>query len=484
MKKILLYLFLIFLSVLVNAQESLSLQEVIELSKTKSIRSKQIENQYQNSYWRNFAFKRQFLPSLNFGGTLPEFQRTISSVTQNDGTEIFVNRNLITNRANLSLNQSVSVTGGNLFVRTGLDNIRLSGSTNTTTYLSRPIEIGYTQNVIGFNQFKWDRRIEPLLFEEANLQKTEQLEGLSMMAVNRYFDLLRDQLSLENARNNFNNNDTIYKIGKGRYGYGKISENELLQLELSLLNSEIALEQQKLNFELSRQKLATFLGFSSQQAITLEIDTLIPNFIVDYQSAVNYAKQLNSLQVQQRRRAFEAEMDVARSKTSNRFNFNLNASFGLSQTAGDLNAAYDDPQNQEFVSLGVNIPILQWGAGRGRIKQAQANADLVQSTIEQETIDFEQDIYEKVASFNLNRKQLDVSKRAKEVAEKRFEVTKQRYLLGKILITDLQIAQSEKDNALISYMNAYRQFWQSYYDLRRITHYDFETGKIIDESSN
>lgn len=484
MKKLSLILLFACILSAVTAQETLSLKDVIELSKTKSIRSKQIENQYQNSYWRNFAFKRQFLPSLNFGGTLPEFQRTISSVTQNDGTEIFVNRNLITNRANLSLNQAVSVTGGNLFVRTGLDNIRLSGSSNSTTYLSRPIEIGYSQNVIGFNQFKWDRKIEPLLFEEANLQKTEQLEGLSMMAVNRYFDLLRDQLSLENAENNYRNNDTIYKIGKGRYGYGKISENELLQLELSLLNSEIALEQQKLNFELSRQKLATFLGFSSQQAIALKIDTIIPDFIVDYQSAINYAKQLNSLQVEQRRRAFEAEMDVARIKTSNRFNFNLNASFGLSQTAEDLNSAYQDPQNQEFVSLGVNIPILQWGAGRGRIKQAQANADLVQSTIEQETIDFEQDIYEKVASFNLNRKQLNVSKRAKEVAEKRFEVTKQRYLLGKILITDLQIAQSEKDNALISYMNAYRQFWQSYYDLRRITHYDFETGKVIDEALN
>ena len=471
----------IFLSAVLAsfAQHQLSLNDVINIAKEKSIRSKQIENRYQNSYWRNFSYKRQFLPSLNFDGTLPEFQRSIASVTQNDGTEIFVNRNLISNRANLSLNQIVPQTGGSFFVRSGLDNIQLSGSTKSTTYLSRPVEIGYSQNIFGFNPYKWDKKIEPIAFNEAQLFKAEEVEALSIEAVNRYFDLLRDQLSLENAKNNYSNNDTIYKIGKGRYAYGKISENELLQLELSLLNSEMAFEQQQLNFELSRQKLATFLGYPSQEKLALTLDTIIPSFEVKYIDALNYAKDYNSQQTQQKRRALEAEMNVSRVKSENRFNFNLFASFGLSQTASNIDDAYTSPQNQEFVSLGVNVPILQWGLGKGRIKQAQANADLVRSTIEQERIDFEQDIYEKVATFNLNRKQLKVSKRAKEVAEKRFEVTKQRYLLGKIIITDLQIAQQEKDNALISYMNAYRIFWQSYYDIRRITHYDFEANKII-----
>ncbi|MEQ8908258.1 MAG: TolC family protein [Vicingaceae bacterium] len=482
MKKIIFSLLFILPLCFLQAQEALTLEAVIQQAKAKSIRSKQIENRYQNSYWRNFAFRRQFLPSLNFNGTLPEIQRSISSVTQNDGTEIFVNRNVLSNRANLGLNQAVPFTGGNLFVRTGLDNIQLSGNTNSTTYLSRPLEVGYSQNVFGFNQFKWDRKIEPLLFNEADLLKTEEIEALSIEAVNRYFDLLRDQLALENAKNNYANNDTIYKIGKGRYGYGKISENELLQLELSLLNSEMALDQRRLNLELSRQKLATFLGYPSQQDIELKIDTIIPEYIVSFEEALSYAKQLNSLQVQQKRRAYEAEMNVARVKSNNRFNFNLNATFGLSQTAETIEGAYENPQNQEYVSLGVNIPIIQWGAGRGRIKQAQANAELVRSTIEQEAIDFEQDIYEKVATYNLNRKQLLISKRAREVAEKRFEVTKQRYLLGKILITDLQIAQTEKDNALLSYMNAFRVFWQSYYDLRRITHYDFEKQAVIGAS--
>ena len=254
MKRLFVLLFCILIGNISQAQQQLSLKDVIALAQSKSIRSKQIENRYQNSYWRNFSYKKQFLPSLVFDGTLPEFQHSISSVTQNDGSETFVNRNVISSKANLSINQAVPFTGGNIFVRSGLDNIRLSGNTESTTYLSRPIEFGYSQNIFGFNQYKWDKKIEPLYFNEAQLLKSEEIEQLSVESVNRYFDLLRDQLSMENAENNFLNNDTIYKIGKGRYGYGKIAENELLQLELSLLNAEMSYEREKLNFELSRQK--------------------------------------------------------------------------------------------------------------------------------------------------------------------------------------------------------------------------------------
>jgi 2-keto-4-pentenoate hydratase len=173
MKNIYLLLICIFLGTISQAQIQLSLKDVISLAKTNSISSKKIENRYQNSYWRHFSYKRQFLPSLVFNGILPEFQHSISNVTQNDGAETFVNRNIILNKANLSINQLVPLTGGVISIGTGLDNIQLSGNTQSTTYLSRPIEFGYSQNIFGFNRNKWDKKIEPLYLNEAELLKTE-----------------------------------------------------------------------------------------------------------------------------------------------------------------------------------------------------------------------------------------------------------------------------------------------------------------------
>jgi len=59
------------------------------------------------------------------------------------------------------------------------------------------------------------------------------------------------------------------------------------------------------------------------------------------------------------------------------------------------------------------------------------------------------------------------------VAEKRFEVAKNRYVIGKIGVSDLYIAQNEKDQALDAYVQALRSYWANYYRLRRVTLYDF-----------
>ena len=57
------------------------------------------------------------------------------------------------------------------------------------------------------------------------------------------------QISLEIAQKNLANNDTIYKIGQGRYNLGRIAENELLDLELNVMNSRQQVAQALVDLE-------------------------------------------------------------------------------------------------------------------------------------------------------------------------------------------------------------------------------------------
>jgi outer membrane protein TolC len=71
------------------------------------------------------------------------------------------------------------------------------------------------------------------------------------------------------------------------------------------------------------------------------------------------------------------------------------------------------------------------------------------------------------------RLQIEITKKADEVAQERYNVAQNRYLIGKIDITNLSIALTEKDQAKRSYLEALQMFWDAYYELRRITLYDF-----------
>ncbi|MEO6878092.1 MAG: TolC family protein, partial [Gemmatimonadaceae bacterium] len=69
--------------------------------------------------------------------------------------------------------------------------------------------------------------------------------------------------------------------------------------------------------------------------------------------------------------------------------------------------------------------------------------------------------------------------KADTVAEKQFEVARNRYIVSKISNTDLYAAQQQKDQAIIAYVQALRNYWTSYYHLRRVTLYDFTTKQEL-----
>lgn len=113
------------------------------------------------------------------------------------------------------------------------------------------------------------------------------------------------------------------------------------------------------------------------------------------------------------------------------------------------------------------------------MQTAYANKKLRDYVIEQDKITFEQEIITKVNQFEMLRLQIEITKKSDEVAQERYNVAQNRYLIGKIDITNLNIALREKDDAKRSYLQALKSFWTSYYDLRRLTLYDFANKSLL-----
>jgi outer membrane protein TolC len=63
--------------------------------------------------------------------------------------------------------------------------------------------------------------------------------------------------------------------------------------------------------------------------------------------------------------------------------------YGLTQRALNVSDAYKDPQDQQNVRVGITIPILDWGLGKGKVKMAQSNREVIKTTVQQAMTDFE-----------------------------------------------------------------------------------------------
>ncbi len=479
MKKILLIIIVIF-PLFNNAQsKKLTLKEAIEIAQKKSPDYKTNLNRNESNYWRFRRYKASFLPQLSLNATLPEYSNAVTRITNNEGQDIFVNQNQLVIDGGISLSQSVPYTGGILSVFSNLERVELFGLDDNIQYSVIPFSIRYFQNSLFFNEFKWDKKIEPLIYEEGKRDFVENMEQISVNTSSRYFDLLKAQMQLAISETNLKNQDTLYQLAKGRFRIGKIAENELLQMELRFLNSKNSVTTNTVELKRTSQNLARYLELDTED-LELDIPEQLPLFDVDIDKALNEAQSNRKAVIEFRRKRLEAEKELAFQKGNNRLQLGVSANFGISQNGDDFNNLLNNFNQQQNVSVSVGIPIFDWGVSKSRRKMAEANLDLTNNNINQDKQEFEQEIYLHVLNWSNQRDFLLTAEKAKEVSMKRYEISKKRYVLNKVTITDLNIALEERDKAVLQYLNSLENFWRGYYVLRQLTLYDFINDKKIE----
>ncbi len=461
----------------------LSLDEVIELAKNQSISAKQATTQKETAYWQYRSYLSDYKPQLTLSGTLPNFNRTFQEVLQPDGTIEF--QPVTNNNSDLtfSLSQRVAATGATIFVNSQLQRFD-DFDRDFRLYNGLPIGIGIEQPLFAFNPLKWDKKTEPLRFEESKQAYIESLENIGLTAANRFFDFMIAQVNRQIAQSNLSNNDTIYKIALERFDLGKISKNDLLQLRLGVLQSKKSAASAERNLEIADLQLKSFIAYRESEQIELILPTTIPDLQIDSDLALQEALVNRGDAIGFKRRGLEAEKEVAKAKGENGFQANIFAAFGLSNSAKNVGEIYKSPQDRETIQIGFEIPIMDWGRSKSRMETAKANKQLVAYEVEQDRIVFEEEIYTLITLFNMLKDQLVLSKEADEIATERYEIAKNRFFIGNLSITDLTIALQEKDQSKRDYIFSLQDFWRTWMTIRVKTLYDFEKNQKIIYAAN
>lgn len=463
----------------VLAQNTFTMADVIQRSQSQSPMYRQIETRKETRYWQYRTYRTNYNPQVRLisNNAGPLYTNSISPIRQPDGSIQYIPINQFNPGLNLSLQQPIQWTGGMLSFNS-IYNYFNDISGNTTQWNGTPMNIMLNQPVFAYNPLKWDKKIEPIKYEESKRDYAEGMEAISREAVNYFFNVLQAQVNLQISQFNLANNDTIYQIEKGRYNIGTTSEDKLLQVELQLLRSRQDVAQAQLDLQTASLQLRTFMGLRTSDAFTLELPREIPEFQVSEEEAVNHAKETRSAYIAFERRKLEADQAVAQAR-GQLYQVSVTASFGLNNVGSTFKELHNDPSRQQFANLTFNIPLVDWGRRKAVTRTADANKRLMDYIISQDEVTFEQEILTQVRQFEMLKLQIEITKKSDEVAQNRYTVAQNRYLIGKIDITNLNIALTEKDTAKRSYLLALKSFWTAYYDLRRLTLYDFAESKYL-----
>ena len=457
------------ISTFLFAQESLllTLSETVEMAQQQSNDALAAKHQLEAAEWNYRYYQANYLPSVSLSSS-PSLNRQVSSITQPDGTNVFVRQNQLSTDLSLSISQNVALTGGRLFVNSNIYR-QDEFEQHTHGYSSVPFSVGYQQSIFGHNSLKWARRTEPLRVRIARKQYQETMELVAARASNYFFSLASAQTNLNIARQNYAVSDTLHQYALRRYERGSITENEMLQLEVSRLTEETNQLNAEAEVEESMLALKSYLGIKDAVSLRVVPDTLIHDVIIDANEALELALSNNPDPEQLRLNVLESQSSLAAAKANRGLKADLYVQFGLSQTGTTLGEAFSKPLNQQYGSLTLSLPLLDWGRGKGQVRVAKSRLELTRTQSEQAMEDFRLNVLKMVRQYNLQGYRVRIAYRTRETALRRYEVARWLYVQGRSSLLELNTSINEKDNAQRAFIGALQTYWSLYYGLRSLT---------------
>jgi outer membrane protein TolC len=466
------------------AQVVLSLEHTIRLAADSSLEAFRSQNMYLAGYWQFRTYRAGRLPGLTLDLTPAQYYRDITRrYDSNEDIDVYRRQQSFYAYGGLEVRQNFDLLGGSFFLSSNLGYMRNFGDNTYTQFTSIPIRVGYVQDLIGYNPFKWERKIEPLKYEKAKRELLYNLEQVSEQATTYFFDLALAQTEYDMALDNVASTDTLYRTGEQRHKIASITQADLLTLRLDAVNARNTLQNADIALKRSMFALASYLNFDKQTAIRLRLPGRPANKTIAVDQALAYARENNPVFLDLRRQILEAEQQVDKTRKEARFNASATASIGFNQVADNVRDAYRNPLQQDVVSLSVSIPLVDWGIRRGKHNIARNTLNVTQISARQQEVAIEEDIIMTVGDFNVRQHLIASAEEALDLAQMAYNETRQRFMIGKADINSLTLSLNRRQEAERNYIAALRNYWLSYYKIRRLTLFDFGMGVPLSSST-
>lgn len=462
----------------------LTLDQVIRLAEEQSPLALMAKHRFRASYWQYRTYVAQYRPSLTLTGTTPDYSTAYNRVWNSQENEWnYVSTNILQTIGSLSLLQNIGLTGGTIALQSDLTletDLDKNKDQDRNKYITAPLSVRFVQPLFRYNSLGWQKKTEPLKYEAARKTFISDMETVHKEAVRQFFSLTLAQINTQIAETNYLNADTLYRMAQGRFNLGTIAEDELLQMQLSWLNSETSRKEAVMNLKDRELRLRSFLGFNENIRLELILPSSVPDLQVDVQEVLDLAHSNNPQIINQQLTLLTAQSNLAQAKAEKGLNANLVASFGLRDQDPVFRYAYQESNRQQTIRLGITLPILDWGLGRGKYLMAKSSLELAQVQSRQDQVDFDQNLILDVEQFNLQGEQVRIAAKSDTVAARMYEVTKARFLIGKIQVLELNNADTRKDTNRRAYVQALQNYWSYFYNLRSLALYDFMNRRPLE----
>ncbi|WP_079243033.1 TolC family protein [Chryseobacterium indologenes] len=337
-------------------------------------------NDYKIKKIQNGLFRKSLLPKVTLTSSIP-YQRAISDVTQPDGTIKFIERNYLNPNIGLNTTQFLPFTGGTISLSNSINYSR-DFNNNYTNFSSNWVNLSYQQSINGYNDYKWEKKINTLTKKKDSIEYYKNVIRLKYDIAKSYIDAETSQLKSHLLQENMNKVKFMLNEINEKYKHGRAIKTDVEQTELTLEQLKGYLEANKIERQNSLSQLKRTANIEIQDSILLEGVEEI-EFTINKEELIKIMEE-NGYNIEWKIKELEAEANLDRIKKEGSMSLNLQLGLGLNSSANEISQLFNTPRQTQFVTLGVKVPILDWGASKDKTNIAFVEKENLKYKIEEE----------------------------------------------------------------------------------------------------
>ena len=453
---------------------TLDLERTFQLATDSSITADRYRSVFQEAHFAWLSWMAGRKPQISLTSIPLQYEQFMTQryVSNTDNDEYREQKRLVSS-IDLQAQQVMEPWGGSFYASTGLAYLGNYGDIVQHQFATTPVRVGYRQELLGYNPYRWSRQTEPMRLNAARQQMNYSVEQTGAEAVKRFFTLAVAQEQLRMAQEQLQTSDSILAIGRRRFSIASISKAELEILALQRSLATTTLKSAQLSYQKATKSLALWLGMDELTQLELIVPSVLPHLSVTVGDAIHQASQHNPNYLSAELKELEARRDAQQLKRKKGLNASIDASIGLNQVAERFEHAYRSPLVQNQVTVNLTVPIADYGKQRNAWLAAESKAETAARQRQEQHRDTELDIVQTVAEVNQRQSMVDDTRQSLQIAEDAYTAMLQRFVRGQATVNDLSLAQQYWQDARRGQITALQDFWNSYYHLRQLTLYDF-----------
>ncbi|HKS05902.1 MAG TPA: TolC family protein [Gemmatimonadaceae bacterium] len=455
----------------------LTLPAAIEYAKQHGARARAARFNLESARENFRAFSARQKPQAFLSGDVPSYNRLIIPAPQPDGSVEFRPQQQTNSSLNLFISQGVPITGGSVSLISQLAQLRRTGAAET--WQSTPFSLNLTQPILRSNALSWDRAEQSLGAELAERTYREAMEDVAGSTATAFVAVYSARETMRNATENLRRNELLREKVQTRLRLSAVSTSDARRIELGYLQAQQSVSQATLARDEADANFRAALGLAANTPFDVVLPGEPPALAPDSTQAVSIALRNRSESIQHELSDTRARRQISRARFDGGIGATITASYGYNATALALGDVYQDLQDRQTFRLNVQMPVWQWGAG-GADREAAHAARSASTAIAQDQRDqITRDVMFAIRRLAQARYGFAIAMQADTVAADALQDALVRYDFGGVQIENLFLALTGREQAAQQRIASIATVWNEYYRVRRVTMYDFESGRPI-----